>query len=124
MVVECIIECSRLASNQAKSDNNENYSLWTNNAGSGIKLNPGDNISVQSAYINEIGVGSDTIEIDETNNKMFLTLQFFKTGDGENLMHLPRNALDDTVAGNFNNLGGDVTEANAYNYYSVYRSCL
>ena len=124
MVVECIIECSRLASNQAKSDNNENYSLWTNNAGSGIKLNPGDNISVQSAYINEIGVGSDTIEIDETNNKMSLTLQFFKTGDGENLMHLPRNALDDTIAGNFNNLGGDVTEANAYNYYSVYRTCL
>tara|TARA_R110002012_G_scaffold89197_1_gene219253 strand:+ start:1147 stop:3966 length:2820 start_codon:yes stop_codon:yes gene_type:complete len=123
MVVECIIECSRLASNEAKSGNDDNYGLWTNTTGSGLLLNPGDEIQVQSAYINEIGVGSDTIEISDSNNKMDLTLQFFKTGDGENLMQLPRNAIDDTIASNFNSLGETDFSGDTYNYYSNFREC-
>jgi hypothetical protein len=53
-----VIECNRLHSEEAKSGNNENYALWTNNLQDIVHLNPGDKISIQSAMISERGAGS------------------------------------------------------------------
>lgn len=59
-----VIECNRLHSEEAKSGNNENYSLWTNNLQDIVHLEPGDQISVQGAMISERGAGqSSSIEI-------------------------------------------------------------
>lgn len=59
-----VIECNRLHSEEAKSNNNENYSLWTNNLTDIVHLNPGDQVSVHGAMISERGAGqSSSIEI-------------------------------------------------------------
>jgi len=59
-----VIECSRLHSEEAKSNNNENYSLWTNNLTDIVHLKPGDKVSVHGAMISERGAGqSSSIEI-------------------------------------------------------------
>ena len=59
-----IIECNRLHSEEAKSNNNENYALWTNNLQDIVHLEPGDKVSVQGAMISERGAGqSSSIEI-------------------------------------------------------------
>ena len=101
-----MIECNRISSIENKSGNNDNYALWTNTTGSGIQINEGDEVSVHSAYINEVGVNSDTIEftgkdINNKNtyfdNKATIKIQFYKSGDGENLLQLPRNFLDDST---------------------------
>ena len=57
-----IIDCNRQHSIQARSGNDENPALFTNELGKGIKLNVGDKVSVQGAYISEIGAGADTVE--------------------------------------------------------------
>ena len=62
-----ILECNRLASEEGKTQNNENPALYTNKIGSGIKLNSGDTISVQSAFISELGAGADTIQFRGRN---------------------------------------------------------
>ena len=59
-----IIECNRLHSEEAKSNNDENFSLWTNNLQDIVHLEPGDKISVHGAMISERGAGQSTsIEI-------------------------------------------------------------
>ena len=59
-----VIECSRNHSEEALSNNNENFSLWTNNLTDILKLDPGDQVSVFGAMISERGAGqSDVIEI-------------------------------------------------------------
>lgn len=59
-----VIECSRLHSEEAKSNNNENYSLWTNNLQDIVHLNPGDKVSIHGAMVSERGAGQSTsIEI-------------------------------------------------------------
>ena len=58
-----ILDCNRQSSTQAKSNNNENNANWENKLGSGIKINPGDQIQVNSAFISEEGAGDEnTIE--------------------------------------------------------------
>lgn len=57
-----IIDCNRQHSVQALSGNDENPALFTNELGEGIQLNVGDKVSIQGAYISEIGAGADTIE--------------------------------------------------------------
>ena len=113
--MNAVIECSRLASLENKSNNNNNYSLWNNSCGDGLHLNVGDVIKVSSGYINEIGVGSDTIEFSNVNNtnlESTITLQFYKSGDAENLLQLPRNFLDDTEESDFHNLANGTIDAN------------
>jgi len=56
-----IIDCNRQHSIQAKSGNNENLALFTNEI-KPLKLKVGDKVSVQGMYISEIGAGSDTVE--------------------------------------------------------------
>tara|TARA_R110001592_G_scaffold52528_2_gene160792 strand:+ start:601 stop:3513 length:2913 start_codon:yes stop_codon:yes gene_type:complete len=59
-----VIECNRLHSEEAKSNNNENFALWTNNLQDIVHLNPGDKVSVQGAMVSERGAGqSNAIEI-------------------------------------------------------------
>jgi hypothetical protein len=59
-----IVECNRLHSEEAKSKNNENFSLWTNNLTDIVHLEPGDKVSVHAAMISERGAGQATsIEI-------------------------------------------------------------
>lgn len=57
-----IIDCNRQHSIQVKSGNSENNALFTNEVGA-IELDVGDKVSVQGAYISEIGAGADTIEL-------------------------------------------------------------
>jgi len=68
-----IVDCSRSTSEEVKGDpTNTQNAVFTNKLGNGIKLNPGDKISVSSAYISERGVGGSVIEfkgvkaVDET----------------------------------------------------------
>ncbi len=59
-----IIECNRLHSEEARTNNNENLASWTNNLTDIVHLNPGDTVSVHSAMISERGAGQETsIEI-------------------------------------------------------------
>jgi len=59
-----IIECNRNHSEEAKSGNDTNYSLWTNNLQDIVHLEPGDKVSVHGAMISERGAGqSSSIEI-------------------------------------------------------------
>jgi len=58
-----IIDCNRQHSVQARSGNNTNPALFTNELGEGIELEVGDRVAVQGAYISEIGAGQDTIEL-------------------------------------------------------------
>ncbi len=46
-----VIECNRLHSEEAKSKNNENFALWTNNLQDIIHLEHGDKVSVQDAMV-------------------------------------------------------------------------
>jgi hypothetical protein len=58
-----ILDCNRQSSEQAKSNNNSNLAMWENKLGTGIKINVGDQIQVNSAFISEEGAGdADTIE--------------------------------------------------------------
>tara|TARA_Y100000592_G_scaffold100723_1_gene182279 strand:+ start:7340 stop:10639 length:3300 start_codon:yes stop_codon:yes gene_type:complete len=57
-----IIECNRANSEEAKTNNNENPALWHNKLGTGITINPGDTISVEQAFVNEVAAGDQIIE--------------------------------------------------------------
>tara|TARA_R110000787_G_scaffold22283_3_gene64888 strand:+ start:2140 stop:4986 length:2847 start_codon:yes stop_codon:yes gene_type:complete len=58
-----IIDCNRQHSIQANSGNDENTALFTNEIGNGgLQLKVGDTVSVQGAFISEIGAGADTVE--------------------------------------------------------------
>ena len=58
-----ILDCSRQTSEEIKGDSlNDVNALFTNRLGNGIKINPGDTISVSSAYVSERGCGGQVIE--------------------------------------------------------------
>jgi len=58
-----LIECPRSQSDEGLANNKENPSQWTNRAGDGINLKPGDKISVHSSYVSEIGAEAGQIQI-------------------------------------------------------------
>jgi len=58
-----LIECARSQSDEALSFNNENPSQWTNRVGTGLHLRVGDQISVHSSFVSEIGAESGEIQI-------------------------------------------------------------
>ena len=58
-----LLEANRRSSAEFLAGNLEKKNIWTNDVGSGIKLDIGDTISLHSAYISEIGNESSTIEI-------------------------------------------------------------
>ena len=57
---------------------NENPALFTNELGTGIQLNVGDKVSVQGAYISEVGAGSDTIELKGVESGKTRTFNYIK----------------------------------------------
>ena len=82
-----IIEANRLHSEEAKSGNNENYSLWTNNLQDILHLEPNDKVSVYGSFISERGAGQSTsieikgVELGEFHNFSYINLS--KTLDGD-----------------------------------------
>jgi hypothetical protein len=73
-----ILDCNRQHSIQKKSGNTENSALFTNELGRGITLNVGDKVSVQNAYISEVGAGSDTIEFKGESLGKKRTINYIK----------------------------------------------
>jgi len=73
-----ILDCNRRHSIQNKSGNKENSALFTNELGRGITLNVGDKVSVQNAYISEVGAGSDTIEFKGESLGKTRTINYIK----------------------------------------------
>ena len=57
-----ILECNRASSEEATSGNHTNPAMFTNKLGTGVHLGIGDQISVERAFISEVGSGADTIE--------------------------------------------------------------
>ena len=58
-----ILDCNRLHSVEGVSGNDNNPALFTNELGDGVRLEVGDQVSIQNAFVSEIGAGADTIEI-------------------------------------------------------------
>ena len=59
-----IVECNRLHSEEAKTNNNENFALWQNNLQDIVHLDAGDKVSVHGAMVSERGAGqSSSIEV-------------------------------------------------------------
>lgn len=58
-----IVECARSQSEESQNFNNSNPSQWTNRVGTGLKLKPGDQISVHSTFVSEIGAEAGQIQI-------------------------------------------------------------
>ena len=96
-----IIDCNRQHSIQARSGNNQNPALFTNELGEGIQLEVGDRVSVQGAYISEIGAGQDTIELKGKSlgsqktityeNETKITCEYYQCSNGDSgYMFLPR----------------------------------
>lgn len=73
-----IIDCNRQHSVQAKSGNDSNPALFTNELGQGITLNVGDRVAVQGAYISEIGAGADTIELSGRSMDTTKTIKYIE----------------------------------------------
>ncbi len=72
-----LIDASRPTSVEAQSDTGTgNNSQWTNTASHGLKLNPGDQVSVSNVFINTAGAGSSTLE---TTGKIIDTVSFKHT---------------------------------------------
>ncbi len=62
-----LIECPRSQSDEAIGNNNQNPSQWTNRCGDGLHLKPGDEISVHSSFVSEIGAEAGEIQIKGQN---------------------------------------------------------
>lgn len=58
-----LINCNRLASVESRSGNDSNTAVFTNSLQETIKLDVGDKITIERAFINEVGAGNpSTIE--------------------------------------------------------------
>ena len=58
-----IIDCARSQSEEAKANNHSNPAQWTNQTGTGLHLKVGDQITVHSSYISELGCQTGEIQI-------------------------------------------------------------
>jgi len=61
-----LLDCNSKFSEEKLGGNNEGLSLYTNKVGHGIKVEAGDTVSLQSAFISELGAG-DTSSIEITD---------------------------------------------------------
>ena len=63
-----LVECNRLRSQEALSNNNSNPALWNNTLSNMYELKAGDKVSMYSGFISEKGCGSlKTIEVKGTS---------------------------------------------------------
>ena len=58
-----IIDCARSQSEEATNGNNSNPAQWVNKVGTGFHLKVGDQITVHSSYISELGCQAGQIQI-------------------------------------------------------------
>ncbi len=58
-----IIDCARSQSEEAKANNHSNPAQWTNQTGTGLHLKVGDQVTVHSSYISELGCQTGEIQI-------------------------------------------------------------
>jgi hypothetical protein len=77
-----IIDCARSQSEEAIARNDQNPAMWTNRIGTGLHLKVGDQITVHSSYISELGcqtgqiqikgekIGETSTEITQFSNKL------------------------------------------------------
>jgi hypothetical protein len=72
-----LLDCNSKFSEEKIGGNQKPLALYTNKIGHGIRVNAGDKVSVQSAYVSELGAGGDSIEF--TNDLLEQrTLQYVK----------------------------------------------
>lgn len=88
-----IIDCPRSQSQEAITFNNSTPNIWTNRIGDGLRLMPGDQVSVHSSYISEIGAQSGEIQI-----KGFNLNQDQSVSQTETIDYLPVDYLPGTNA--------------------------
>jgi len=64
-----LLDANRLSSEEFSASNlaQTNPSIFTNKVSSGITLDIGDTVSIESAHIAQRGAGGDTIEMKGTN---------------------------------------------------------
>ena len=62
-----LIDCNRANSEEGNSNNREQYSQFTNKIGDGVRVNPGDSISIHSGFVSEVGCGQGVIEFTGKN---------------------------------------------------------
>lgn len=76
-----LLECNREQSAE-KNNNSENNALFTNRLGEVIELNPGDQISLQSAFINKRGT-ANLNSIEFKGKSLGVTGKFIQTSTAE-----------------------------------------
>lgn len=82
-----LIECARNTAPSINVGLNSDPASWTNNFDGGIQIKKGDAISINSATLNSVGVGSlinFTLEGEKQNNKATWIHSFYVTNDGKN----------------------------------------
>lgn len=60
-----LLDCNSQFSEEKKGGNRTPLALYTNKIGHGIRVEAGDKISLQSAYVSELGAGANAIEFDD-----------------------------------------------------------
>jgi len=88
-----ILEANRIHAPQY--DDDENTSLWTNNVSNGINLEVGDKISVQGAFVSDLGAESATIEF---KGDVIQDVQTFKTSLVTNAENITWEGQDNTAS--------------------------
>ena len=79
-----VLECGRLASEEAQAGNDENTSLWTNNLTDILKLDAGDQVNVYGAFISERGAGqAEAIEISGKELGIKKTFSYINLSNNE-----------------------------------------
>jgi hypothetical protein len=86
-----LIDCNRLNSEEHRQDELDK-SKWTSKVGSGVKLNPGDKVSIHASFISELGCGN--ADVIETNGNILGEKVFNYTNFSYNQPEIP---LEDTV---------------------------
>jgi len=85
-----LIECSRLRSIEYNASDNENKpALFTNTQSNGIHIQEGDKISVNSAYVSEVGAGGEVIEILGKKTGKQMTIEYTSTSETGDIVFAP-----------------------------------
>jgi hypothetical protein len=80
-----LIECSRLQSVEYSSNSSgKNKAIFTNRQSHGIQIDEGDIVSLNSAFVSEVGAGGEVIEFTGQENGDTYTVEYTETsGDIE-----------------------------------------
>ena len=88
-----LLDCNAKQSSQFLGGNTNSPALFTNKLGSGIKVEPGDKVSVHNAFISEVGADANAIQITSEflENKSFTYTQITN--------HVQVNGSNDKILG-------------------------